>query len=75
MTTNVGSHHELHRKLFKPLYSVVGSEHQLHPVDQELEFYITNAKVREYNMEYCCNVDVVDAVVAFKQLQNPKKLF
>ena len=24
-------------------------------------------------MEYCCNVDAADAVVAFKQLQNPKK--
>ena len=41
---------------------------------RNLSFIFQMPKLQILNMEYCCNVDAVTAVLGLKQLQNPKKV-
>lgn len=41
---------------------------------RNLSFIFQMPKLEILNMEYCCNVDAVTAVLGLKQLQNPKKV-
>lgn len=41
---------------------------------RNLSFILQMPKLEILNMEYCCNVDPVTAVMALRQLKNPKKV-